>query len=159
GRFYKYRVTAWQPASRAVVTAGVTDPYSVALAPDSTHSQIVDLTDPGLAPAGWTRPRKRPRSGKPQIQELSVRDFSIVDGTVPAEHRGTYLAFTDGGSAGMPPLAALARAGTTHVHLLPVFDIASIPEKRADQAQPPCDLASMAPDSAQQQECIGLIAD
>jgi pullulanase-type alpha-1,6-glucosidase len=159
GRFYKYRVTAWQPATRAVVTASVTDPYSVALAPDSTHSQLVDLADPALAPAGWARLRKPAANGKPQIQELSVRDFSIVDGTVPAEHRGTYLAFTDSGSAGMKHLGALAKAGTTHVHLLPVFDIASIPEKRADQAQPPCDLAAMAPDSSQQQECIGLIAD
>ena len=81
GRYYRYRVTAWQPAAQAVVTASVTDPYSVALAADSTHSQIVDLADPALAPAGWAGLRKPPAvpPARTQIQELSVRDFSIAD--------------------------------------------------------------------------------
>jgi pullulanase-type alpha-1,6-glucosidase len=48
---------------------------------------------------------------------------------VPAAHRGKYLAFTDAGSAGMRHLRALARAGLTDVHLLPVFDLASVPER------------------------------
>jgi pullulanase-type alpha-1,6-glucosidase len=159
GKYYRYRVTAWQPAAGAVVTASVTDPYSVSLAADSTHSQIVDLDDPALRPAGWDRLRKPALTGKPQIQELSVRDFSIADTTVPAERRGTYLAFTDQTSAGMTHLKALADAGTSHVHLLPAFDLATIPERRADQAQPPCDLASLPPDSEQQQACIATVAD
>ena len=86
GKYYRFRVTAWQPAAQRVVTASVTDPYSVALAADSTHSLIVDLADPALAPAGWARLRK-PAAVPPartQIQELSVRDFSIADATVPA---------------------------------------------------------------------------
>ncbi len=61
GRYYRYQVQAWQPAAQQVVTASVTDPYSVALAADSTHSQLVDLTDPKLAPAGWARCASRPR--------------------------------------------------------------------------------------------------
>jgi pullulanase-type alpha-1,6-glucosidase len=62
------------------------------------------------------------------IYELHVRDFSVNDAKVPAAHRGTYLAFTDSGGEGMQHLRALARAGLTDVHLLPVFDIATIPE-------------------------------
>jgi pullulanase-type alpha-1,6-glucosidase len=158
-KYYKFRVTAWQPAANAVVTASVTDPYSVSLAADSTHSQIVDLNDPALKPAGWAGLAKPKVKGKPQIQELSVRDFSIADATVPAAHRGKYLAFTDQASAGMTHLKALADAGTSHVHLLPVFDLATIPERTADQAQPACDLAHLPPDSDQQQACVGAVAD
>jgi pullulanase-type alpha-1,6-glucosidase len=63
------------------------------------------------------------------IYELHLRDFSISDASVPTGHRGKYLAFTDANSAGMRHLRALAQAGLTDVHLLPVFDIASVPER------------------------------
>jgi len=159
GKYYRYRVTAWQPAAGKVVTAAVTDPYSVALSTDSTHSRIADLGDPAQAPAGWAGLRKPGVTpGQVQISELSVRDFSIADSTVPAAGRGTYAAFTDPGSAGMKQLRALAKAGTTHVHLLPVFDFATIPERRADQQQPACDLPALPADSAEQQKCVAAVA-
>jgi pullulanase-type alpha-1,6-glucosidase len=159
GKYYRYKVTAWQPAANKVVTASVTDPYSVALSTDSTHSRITDLNDPALAPAGWSELRKPAYTpGKLQISELSVRDFSIADSTVPAAERGTYEAFTEPGTAGMKQLRSLAKAGTTHVHLLPVFDFATIPEKRADQQQPACDLAKLPPDSDEQQKCVAAVA-
>ncbi|MFJ8582980.1 pullulanase-type alpha-1,6-glucosidase [Micromonospora sp. NPDC093277] len=161
GKYYRYQVEAWQPAAQKIVTASVTDPYSVALAPDSTHSQIVDLDDPALAPAGWAKLRKPAAvpSSQAQIQELSVRDFSVADDTVPAERRGSYLAFTDPDTAGMKHLAALGEAGVNYLHLLPAFDFATIPEKRADQRQPGCDLAALPPDSDGQQKCVAAVAD
>ena len=69
-----------------------------------------------------------------------MRDFSINDPTVPAAHRGTYLAFADEGN-GTKHLRKLAQAGLNTVHLLPTFDIASIPE--TGQQQPACDLKSL----------------
>ncbi|PWU60243.1 DUF3372 domain-containing protein [Micromonospora globispora] len=161
GKYYRYQVEAWQPAAQKVVTASVTDPYSLALAPDSTHSQVVDLSDPALAPAGWASLRKPAAvpSSKAQIQELSVRDFSVADATVPAERRGTYLAFTDPNTAGMKHLKALGDAGVNYLHLLPAFDFATIPERRADQQQPACDLAALPPDSDEQQKCVMAVAD
>ncbi|MEU8264381.1 pullulanase-type alpha-1,6-glucosidase [Micromonospora sp. NPDC048999] len=161
GKYYRYRVEAWQPAAQRMVTASVTDPYAVALAPDSTHSQIVDLDDPALAPAGWAKLRKPAAvpSSQAQIQELSVRDFSIADTTVPAQRRGTYLAFTDPNTAGMKHLKALGDAGVNYLHLLPVFDFATIPERRADQRQPACDLAALPADSDEQQKCVAAVAD
>ncbi|MDG4811305.1 pullulanase-type alpha-1,6-glucosidase [Micromonospora sp. WMMD1120] len=161
GRYYRYEVRAWQPAAQKMVTASVTDPYSVALAADSTHSQLVDLDDPALAPPGWRTLRKPTPvpASKAQVSELSVRDFSIADDTVPAERRGTFLAFTDPKTAGMTHLRALGDAGVTHLHLLPAFDFATIPERRADQRQPACDLAALAPDSEEQQECVAAVAD
>jgi len=62
------------------------------------------------------------------IYELHVRDFSANDGTVSSANRGKYLAFTESTSNGMKHLKALADAGLTDVHLLPTFDIASVPE-------------------------------
>ncbi|MDG4771631.1 pullulanase-type alpha-1,6-glucosidase [Solwaraspora sp. WMMD792] len=161
GRYYRYRVDAWQPAAGRMVTASVTDPYAVALAADSTHSLIVDLDDPALSPDGWTRLRKPAAvpAGRTQIQEVSVRDFSIADHSVPAERRGTYLAFTEPDSTGMRHLTSLADAGVTHLHLLPTFDFATIPERRAAQAEPDCDLAALPADSPRQQECVAAVAD
>ena len=92
------------------------------------------------------------------IYELHVRDFSISDPTVPAAHRGSYLAFADDGD-GTKHLRALASAGLNTVHLLPTFDIATIEEDRTKQATTSagCDLASLPPDSEQQQACINGI--
>lgn len=92
------------------------------------------------------------------IYELHIRDFSISDETVPADERGTYLAFTRD-SAGTDQLKQLADAGINTVHLLPSFDIASIEEDRAAQAVPDCDLASFGPADAAQQACIQAVAD
>lgn len=159
GKYYRFKVTAWQPATRTVVTASVTDPYSLSLATDSTASQFVNLADAALKPAGWDGLRKPAVTGRPQIQEVSVRDFSIADTSVTAGSRGTYLAFTDPSTAGMQHLTSLADAGVTHLHLLPTFDFATTPERRADQQQPACDLASLPRDSEQQQACVDAVRD
>ncbi|MFJ7148043.1 pullulanase-type alpha-1,6-glucosidase [Streptomyces sp. NPDC100445] len=158
GKPYRYVVRVWAPSVRKLVTNKVTDPYSVALTADSGRSLVVDLADRSLAPAGWSALRK-PRAvplRDAQIQELHIRDFSVGDPT--ARHPGTYLAFTDKDSDGSRHLKALAAAGTSYVHLLPAFDIATIPEKKADQAVPDCDLASYPADSDQQQACVAKTA-
>jgi pullulanase len=62
------------------------------------------------------------------IYELHVRDFSANDFSVSAANRGKYLAFTESSSNGMRHLKALSDAGLTDVHLLPVFDLATVPE-------------------------------
>jgi pullulanase-type alpha-1,6-glucosidase len=164
--YYLFEVTVWAPSVMEVVTNTVTDPYSLALAGNSTKSMFVDLDDSQTKPGRWDR------TPKPSIEqfedvsvyELHVRDFSIDDTTVPARERGTYLAFTRERSAGMAYLAELADAGLTHVHLLPAFDLATVPEYRADQQEPPCDLEALtaAPGGAyseEQQACIDEVRD
>ncbi|MFJ9866231.1 pullulanase-type alpha-1,6-glucosidase [Streptomyces sp. NPDC101165] len=160
GKPYRYVVKVWAPSVRKVVTNKVTDPYSVALTANSERSLVVDLNDRSLSPSGWTslhKPRAVPLKDA-QIQELHIRDFSVADKTVPAKDQGTYLAFTDNNSDGSKHLRQLAKSGTSYVHLLPAFDIATIPEKKADQASTDCDLASYAADSDKQQECVAKIA-
>ncbi|WP_307872605.1 pullulanase-type alpha-1,6-glucosidase [Paractinoplanes ovalisporus] len=161
GRYYRYRVEVWHPAAQRVITTSVTDPYSLALATDSTHSLLVDLDDPELAPPGWAAAPKPPAvaPARMQISEVSIRDFSIFDHSLPPAERGTYAAFTRPGSASMRHLSSLAEAGLTHVHLLPAFDFASVPDRRSDQLTPACDLAGFPPDSHEQQRAVTEIAD
>ncbi|KGM10217.1 pullulanase-type alpha-1,6-glucosidase, partial [Cellulomonas carbonis] len=160
GGLYQFRVTVYVESTGQVETNVVTDPYSVGLTLNSTHSVLVDLQDPAFRPSGWeTAPQPVVEPVDQTIYEVHVRDFSISDETVPADLRGTYLAFAEEASAGREHLRALAAAGLTTVHLLPSFDIATIQEDRSQQVEPPCDLASMAPDSPDQQACIGEIRD
>ena len=131
GLYYNYLVEVFV-AGIGIVRNRVTDPYSISLGTDSARSYIADLDDPALKPDGWdaaARPHALPAQTDMAIYELHVRDFSIGDASVPAAHRGKYLAFTDQESRGMRHLRALADAGITDIHLLPVFDIATIPEQ------------------------------
>ncbi|HWS77723.1 MAG TPA: alpha-1,6-glucosidase domain-containing protein, partial [Thermomonas sp.] len=135
----------------------VTDPYSVSLTTDSARSYIADLGDPALKPAGWDQAKRPPAAAantEMAIYELHVRDFSIGDASVPQVNRGKYLAFTDTESAGMRHLRALGEAGITDIHLLPVFDIATIPESGCETPLVP----QAAADSTDQQATVMGVA-
>ncbi|WP_232832284.1 pullulanase-type alpha-1,6-glucosidase [Nocardiopsis sp. FIRDI 009] len=157
GRYYTFDVRVFAPATGRVEDNRVTDPYSVSLATDAARSHLVDLDDPALAPPGWDE-RVKPEAvpvHEAVVYELHVRDHSVSDPTVAEELRGTFRAFAERDSAGMRDLAALAEDGVDYVHLLPAYDIGSVPEDPADRTEPDCDLASFAPDSPEQQACVG----
>ncbi|WP_418277742.1 pullulanase-type alpha-1,6-glucosidase [Isoptericola jiangsuensis] len=157
GARYRYEVTVYVPSTGEVETNVVTDPYSVGLTTDSTHSVVVDLDDRRWQPLLWRlAPQPRVRPVDQTIYELHVRDFSVADETVPSRLRGTYGAFGAFWSDGMKHLRSLQRAGMTTVHLLPTFDIATIPEDPADQATTG-DLTGFAPDSTEQQAAVAEV--
>ncbi|MFG2074222.1 pullulanase-type alpha-1,6-glucosidase [Nonomuraea maritima] len=159
GRAYTFQVTVYSPAAGEVVTNEVTDPYGVLVTPDGARSVLTAPDAAAHKPPGWDRlakPAAVPLE-RAVIYELHVRDFSASDATVPRELRGTYAAFGVDG-AGTRELRALAADGVTHVHLLPVFDFATVPERRADRVEPDCDLAALPPDSELQQECVARTA-
>jgi pullulanase len=134
-KFYTISLKVYSYATNSIVTNEVTDPYSVSLATDSARSQFVNLNDADLKPAGWDALAK-PALAAPEdivLYELHVRDFSIADTSVPAEHRGKFTAFDLPGTTGRNHLKALADAGLTHVHILPAFDFATVKENPADQ--------------------------
>lgn len=159
GAAYRYEVTVYAPTTDAVEVNEVTDPASVALTLNSTHSVLVDLDDRAYQPRQWRTARQpRVEPVDQTIYELHVRDFSISDETVREDLRGTYRAFAVR-SDGTRHLRDLADAGLTTVHLLPTFDIASIEEDRAAQQTPPCDLAAFPADSPEQQACVAQVAD
>ncbi|MUN07446.1 pullulanase-type alpha-1,6-glucosidase [Agromyces luteolus] len=156
----RWLVEVYAPSTPAIEQNSVTDPYSQALTVNSARTVLVDLDDASLAPELWTdTPAPIVESQVDRaITELHVRDFSITDKTVPEDERGTYRAFTRN-SAGTAQLRELAAAGINTVHLLPTFDIATIEERRDQQATPDCDLESFGPASEEQQACIEAIRD
>ncbi|WP_343728926.1 alpha-1,6-glucosidase domain-containing protein [Duganella sp.] len=131
GQYYQYLVDVVTPTA-GVVRNLVTDPYSISLTTDSTRSYVANLNSAKLKPAGWDStpsPNRVAAQTDMTVYELHVRDFSINDSTVSAANRGKYSAFTETKSNGMKHLAALSKAGVTDIHLLPVYDIGSVPEQ------------------------------
>jgi len=159
GHTYRYLVEVFVP-SEGWVRNRVTDPYSISLTADSQHSYIGDLGDPALAPKGWANhPRPSAPAAAPDmmISELHVRDFSAGDRTVPTAWRGKYRAFSHKGSAGLKHLHRLVQAGLTDVHLLPIFDLASVPE-RGCQGPDERQLRAAPADSRSQQALVQATA-
>lgn len=123
----------------AVTTAGSTeetaDPYAKAAGVNGRRSMVVDLKKTN--PAGWERDTyyfAKP-STEAIIWETHVRDFSIAENS-GMRYKGKFLAFTETGTTvaqdGCHPTGIdyLKELGITHVHLMPVFDFASIDEAK-----------------------------
>ena len=129
GTYYTYTVKT------VLGTAEATDPYAKASGVNGDRSMVVDLslTDP----EGFSGSRLKnniKNYSEAVIWEVHVRDFSnkITD----SEYKGKYLAFTETGlvneygeSVGLDYLKKL---GVTHVHLLPVYDYATVDERDPD---------------------------
>jgi pullulanase/glycogen debranching enzyme len=156
GKYYKYAVDV-PVDGMGIVRNLVTDPYSVSLTTDSKRSYIARLDAPRLKPAGWDAAPAPQTVRNPTdmvVYELHVRDFSINDSSVPEHLRGKYAAFTRTQSNGMRHLAALAKSGLTDIHLLPVYDLGSVPEVGCAVPKP-----SGAPDSEAQQALVKKTAE
>lgn len=114
------------------------DPYARACGVNGIRGMVVDLKKTN--PEGFEFDRKFvPDSKKPIIYELHVKDFSFDHGaTFSEEVRGKYLAFTEENvtlkaeSGFLAGIDYLKEMGITHVHLLPVFDFASVDEAGAN---------------------------
>jgi pullulanase len=129
--FYRYRITTYHYQSRKVEIYEVTDPYSISLSTNSEYSQIVNLDDQDLKPAGWDeldslKKQNRVPFSDINVYEVHIRDFSSVDPSVKDEHRGKYLAFTDESSLPVKHLKQLKKAGLSHIQVLPAFDFATV---------------------------------
>ncbi|CAM3561941.1 pullulanase-type alpha-1,6-glucosidase [Deinococcus frigens] len=160
GKGYLFEIKVYSPSTGRIETNSVTDPYSVALTLNSTHSVFADLNDAARKPAGWDTLKKPALRSVNDLSfyELHLRDFSAADATVPAAQRGTYLAFTQGGSDGMEHLKALANAGLKAIHLLPTFDIATINEDKGAWKSTG-DLKKFPANSDEQQKAVNAIKD
>ncbi len=130
GTYYTYTVTT------SVGTQIATDPYAKAAGLNGNRSMVVDLdrTDP----AGWADDRAFDSGidhySDAIIWEVHVRDFSNQISS--SQYKGKYLAFTEQGltnAAGVPVgIDYLKALGITHVHLLPVYDYATVDESNPD---------------------------
>lgn len=156
GQFVNYLVEVWVDG-QGWVRQRVTDPYAVSLSANSRRTAVVDLSDPRTQPPGWTAPtgvREIKRLNDMVVYELHVRDFSRDDPNVRPAWRGKYPAFTERNSQGMRHLRDLARVGVTDIHLLPVFDLATVPEKGCVEPK----LPKAPPNSPLQQAAVMAVA-
>ena len=125
GTYYTYTVTT------AVGTQEAVDPYAKAAGVNGNRGMVVDLNLTN--PEGWTsdKPVKTIDSYSDAIiWEVHVRDFSNKIAT--SNYKGKYLAFTEAGLTNEHGQAVgidyLKELGITHVHLLPVYDYATVDE-------------------------------
>jgi pullulanase/glycogen debranching enzyme len=153
GQYYTYLVDVFAPGT-GLIRHRVTDPYADSLNANSQRAMVTDWSAKDIAPAGWGKPHaagaRVKHSTDMVMYELHVRDFSLIDQSVPEKDRGKYLAFTHLNSAGMRQMKKLADAGITDIHLLPVFDIATVPEVGCISPRVP----QAAPDSEAQQAAV-----
>ena len=125
GTYYTYTVTT------AVGTQEAVDPYAKSAGVNGNRGMVVDLRQ--TDPEGWADDSlKNPiqHYSEAVIWEVHVRDFS--NKIQSSAYKGKYLAFTETGlvnehgqSVGVDYLKEL---GITHVHLLPVYDYATVDE-------------------------------
>ncbi len=158
GKYYLLDETVYAPSTRSVVENVVSDPYSIDIALNGSKSRITNMDAAKNQPAGWEFDRAPylARVNDLSIYELHVRDFSVNDLTVPAEHRGFYLAFTDRNSDGMKHLRQLSQSGLKAIHLLPTFHFNSVNEDKSTWKTTP-NLSGLAPDSQQQQAAVAAV--
>ena len=157
---YLFVLDVYAPKTQHIENNYVSDPYSISLNLNGTRSQIVNLDDDSLKPAGWDEMVKPTftRIADASIYELMIRDFSVFDTTVPVEYRGGYMAFSETASAGMLHLADLAEAGLTHIQIGPAFDIASVNEDKSAWQEPDYEaLEAYNPDSSLQRTAVAAI--
>ena len=129
GTYYTYTVTT------AVGTQEAVDPYAKAAGVNGNRGMVVDLSLTN--PDGWENDKSLSNIfsySEAIIWEVHVRDFSnkIAD----SQYKGKYLAFTETGLVNEYGKAIgidyLKELGITHVHLLPVYDFATIDESSSD---------------------------
>ncbi len=130
GTYYTYAVTT------AVGTQEATDPYAKSAGVNGDRSMVIDL---GLTdPADWNNDAvvELDRYTDAVIWEIHVKDFSNT--IASSQYKGKYLAFTERGLVnehGIPVgVDYLLELGITHVHLLPVYDYATVDEANPDSA-------------------------
>ena len=124
GTYYTYTVTTAVGAQEAV------DPYAKAAGVNGDRGMVVDLdlTDPD----GWDTDQvvSLEKYTDATIWEVHVRDFSNT--IASSKYPGKYLAFTERGLTNANGISVgvdyLLNLGITHIHLLPVYDYASVNE-------------------------------
>jgi len=128
GTYYTYTVTT------SVGTQEAVDPYAKAAGLNGNRGMVVDLSLTN--PDGWGKKFSTGIKSYSEaiIWEVHVRDFS--NKILSSKYKGKYLAFTERGlvnSKGVPVgVDYLVNLGITHVHLLPVYDYATVDEANPD---------------------------
>ena len=125
GVYYTYTVTIDGETHETI------DIYAVSAGVNGKRGMVLDLST--AEPEGWadTKTVQLEKYTDAVIYELHVRDFSI-DESGGFKNKGRFLAFTEnnvknraGDVIGLDYIASL---GVTHIHLLPIYDYATVDE-------------------------------
>lgn len=130
GIYYTYKIKRDDTYQECV------DPYARACGVNGLRGMIADLSKTN--PAQWKKDEKWVQKNKSTlIYELHVKDFSWDENSgIRKEYRGKYMAFTEDETSfkGLATgVSHLKEMGVTHVHLLPVFDFATVDETKDGQ--------------------------
>ena len=133
GVYYTYSVTVDGKTVEAC------DPYARATGVNGQRAMIIDLASTN--PEGWDTD-KDPHYGNSitdaVIYELHVRDLS-VDASSGITNKGKYLGLLETGTKNSygqsTGLDYIKNLGITHIHLLPVYDYATIDEAHPEYNQ------------------------
>ena len=116
----------------------VPDIYAHSVGVNGKRGMIVDLERTN--PVGWEKDQSPALKSVSDaiIYELHVRDATIMAQS-GAKHAGKFLGLAEKGTKNAAGLSTgidhIKELGITHVHLLPVFDFASVDESKLDQPQ------------------------
>ena len=135
GKYYTYTVTVNNTVSE------VCDPYARTTGVNGNRAMILDLDS--TDPEGWETdkgPHQDMDYTDAIIYELHIRDLSSdASSGVSKEHQGKFLGLTETGtttaSGEYTALDHMIDLGITHLHILPMYDYASVDETRLDQPQ------------------------
>ena len=133
GTYYTYLVSVGGNENEAC------DPYARTTGVNGKRAMILDLAS--TDPDGWendTNPNAGMTYNDAVIYELHVRDLSS-DESSGIQNTGKFLGLTETGTttaSGIPTgLDHMKDLGITHLHLLPVYDYASVDETQSDKPQ------------------------
>ena len=126
-KYYNYLV------SNAGVEKETPDIYTKGCSANGKKGMIVDFDS--INPSNWEKHLRTIPINRTEavIYELHIRDFSVSEDS-GIKNKGKYLAFAEKNSKTsegvVTGLDHLRDLGITHVHLLPVFDFASVDETK-----------------------------
>ena len=135
GTYYTY--TAVQDGKESEAC----DPYARTTGVNGDRAMVIDLDS--TDPAGWANdsgPNQGMSYNDSVIYELHVRDFSIDESSgISDANKGKFLGLTEKGTTNATGqttgLDYLTDLGVTHIHLLPIYDYATVDETKLDEPQ------------------------
>ena len=134
GKYYTYSVKVDGDTVEAI------DPYARTAGVNGERGMVIDLSKTNPSD-GWSEASYNSKNYTDAIlYELHVRDFSIDDSSgVKDEWQGKFLGLTQTGTktpgGNTTGLDYLKDLGITHLHLLPIYDYASVKEDKLNVAQ------------------------
>lgn len=144
GKYYLYRLYFNDLSKEGKHVNNITyaiDPYAVSVGVNGEKGALVDLFSKECVPEGWNKYNKPRLINKEDsiIYEMHIRDFTINENSGVSEslrgkflgavEEGTFYINKESGNKVKTGLDHLKELGITHVHLLPVFDFASVNEE------------------------------